>query len=106
MIKPVGQGMNAAIEAAKLRDTAQARTAAPAAQATAAAAAAPANASATAVVQQAIASPAARLASEGAPVDLDKITRIKAAIASGNYPVDPDAIADRMVELDLPRSFN
>jgi negative regulator of flagellin synthesis FlgM len=37
---------------------------------------------------------------------MDKISKIKAAIASGNYPVDADAIADRMVELDLPRSMN
>jgi negative regulator of flagellin synthesis FlgM len=42
------------------------------------------------------------MASEGAPVDMDKIAAIKAAIASGNYPVDADAIAERMIALDLP----
>ena len=47
-------------------------------------------------------SPAARMAAEGAPVDMDKIAAIKSAIASGNYPVNPDAIAERMLELDLP----
>jgi negative regulator of flagellin synthesis FlgM len=32
---------------------------------------------------------------------MDRIAAIKAAIASGNYPVDPAAIAERMVALDL-----
>jgi negative regulator of flagellin synthesis FlgM len=81
-----------AIDAAKLRETAQARSTATAAPATAARAAEGA----------AMTSPAARLAQEGAPIDTDKIQRIKSAIASGNYPVDADAIADRMVDLDLP----
>jgi negative regulator of flagellin synthesis FlgM len=48
------------------------------------------------------ASPAARMAAEGAPVDMDRIAAIKAAIASGNYPVNPSVIADRMMALDLP----
>jgi negative regulator of flagellin synthesis FlgM len=99
MIKPVGQGISPAIDAAKLRETTQARTAAPVAPA------APVVAQ-PAVVQTAVANPAARVAQQGAPIDMDKINRIKAAIASGNYPVDADAIAERMVELDLPRAFN
>lgn len=95
MIKPVGQGMSPAIEAAKLRDTTPAATPATAAQA------------ATVVTQETgMTSPAARVAQQGAPIDMDKISKIKAAIASGNYPVDPEAIADKMVELDLPRSLN
>ncbi|MET0363138.1 MAG: flagellar biosynthesis anti-sigma factor FlgM [Sphingobium sp.] len=97
MIKPVGQAMSAAIESVKLRETTQAnRSAAPATPAT----------TARAAEGAAMTSPAARLAQDGAPIDVEKIARIKAAISSGNYPVDAVAIADRMVELDLPKTFN
>lgn len=95
MIKPVGQNMSAAIDATKLRETTQARASAPVSP--------PAS---SATTERVVANPAARLAQQGAPIDMDKITKIKAAIASGNYPVDADAIADRMVELDLPRKLN
>ena len=44
----------------------------------------------------------AELASAGAPVDAGKIAAIRAAIAEGRYPVDPEKIAARMIELDLP----
>src|SRR3546814_12402470 len=47
-------------------------------------------------------SPASRMAAEGAPVDMDRVAEIKAAIASGNYPVDPDKIDERMMKLALP----
>jgi negative regulator of flagellin synthesis FlgM len=105
MIKPAGQAMSAAIEAAKLRDSVQTRATAQAAS-TAQTAATSDNSTAV-VAEQATASPVTRVAAQGAPLDTDKISRIKAAIASGNYPVDADAIADKMVELDLPsRSFN
>ncbi|HEX7874548.1 MAG TPA: flagellar biosynthesis anti-sigma factor FlgM [Sphingobium sp.] len=96
MIKPVGQAMSAAIEAVKLRETTQARPSVPATPAT----------TARAAEGAAMTSPAARLAQDGAPIDVEKIQRIKAAISSGNYPVDADAIADRMVDLDLPKTFN
>lgn len=95
MIKPVGQAMSAAIEAAKLRESAGAKPSAPVSRATSSSAG-----------EKVATSPAARLASAGAPLDTDKVARIKEAIASGNYPVDADKIADRMVELDLPVSFN
>lgn len=94
MIKPVGQSMSAAIEATKLRETTQTRASVPVAPVSAA------------TTERVVANPAARVAQQGAPIDMEKITRIKAAIASGNYPVDADAIADRMVELDLPRKLN
>lgn len=97
MIKPVGQGISPAIDAAKLRESTQSRTAVPVATPTAPPAA---------TAERVVTTPAARLAQQGAPIDMDKISKIKAAIASGNYPVDADAIADRMVELDLPRSMN
>jgi negative regulator of flagellin synthesis FlgM len=42
------------------------------------------------------------LVSQGAPIDMDKVARIKAAIAEGRYPVNPQVIAQKMIELDLP----
>lgn len=36
-----------------------------------------------------------------APVDGAKVAALKAAIADGSYKVDPDAIAARMIALDL-----
>lgn len=47
-------------------------------------------------------SPAAKLASLGAPVDSDKVASIRARIAAGTYAVDPEAIAAHMIALDLP----
>lgn len=91
MIKSVGQSLNAAVEAAKLRETAQSRSTAKV----------PAEPAAGASVVS-ISTPAARMAAQGAPIDLDRIARIKQAIASGNYPVDPEKIAEKMLDLDLP----
>jgi negative regulator of flagellin synthesis FlgM len=48
------------------------------------------------------ASPAALLAAEGAPIDSDKVASIKAALTAGTYAINPRAIADRMMSLDLP----
>ncbi len=42
------------------------------------------------------------MASAGAPVDAGKVAAIRAAIAEGRYPVDPQRIADSMLALDLP----
>lgn len=88
MIKSVGQNMSAAIEASRLREGGKARTFSD-------------KGSVGVSSFSASASPAARMASEGAPVDMDRVAAIKAAIASGNYPVDPAAIADKMLALDL-----
>ncbi|WP_188063360.1 flagellar biosynthesis anti-sigma factor FlgM [Sphingobium sp. KCTC 72723] len=88
MIKSVGQSISAAIEATRLRESGKTR---------ASTATGPTGSAASA----SSASPAARMAAEGAPVDMDRIAAIKAAIASGNYPVNPSAIAERMVALDL-----
>ena len=38
----------------------------------------------------------------GAPVDSEKVAAIRTAIAEGRYPVDPQKIAARMMEFDLP----
>lgn len=88
MIKSVGQNMSAAIEASRLRDSGKTRASSD-------------KGSVGVSSFSASASPAARMAAEGAPVDMDRVAAIKAAIASGNYPVDPAAIADKMLALDL-----
>jgi len=38
----------------------------------------------------------------GPPIDAAKVSEIKTAIAGGNYPVDPEKIADSMMALDMP----
>lgn len=93
MIKSVGQAINAAVEAAKLRETAQSRSTARVTTEEAPETAKAATLSST---------PAARMAAQGAPIDTARIARIKQAIASGNYPVDPEKIAEKMIDLDLP----
>lgn len=90
MINSVGQSISSAIEANRLREGSKTR----AASAT--------GSTGTTASASTSASPAARMAAEGAPVDMDRIAAIKAAIASGNYPVNPSVIADRMMALDLP----
>ena len=47
-------------------------------------------------------STASGLAAAGAPVDLDKVARIRAGIADGSYKAEPKAIAARMIALDIP----
>jgi len=41
------------------------------------------------------------LVSAGAPVDTAKVAAVRAAIAEGRYAVDPRAIAEKMIALDL-----
>ena len=55
-----------------------------------------------AAVPSILTTPAAELASAGAPVDTDKVAAVRAQIASGNYTIDASAIAKRMMALDLP----
>jgi negative regulator of flagellin synthesis FlgM len=45
----------------------------------------------------------AYLVALGPPVDTDKVSALRTAIAEGRYRVDPDAIADRMIAADLSR---
>ena len=49
-----------------------------------------------------VATPAATLAAQGAPVDGAKVEAIRAKIAAGTFRIDPQAIADRMIATDLP----
>lgn len=90
MIKSVGPAHSAAVEAAKLRESGQTR--------------APTKVSSEAASDTApsVSTPAARMAAQGAPIDMERIARVKQAIASGNYPVDPEKIAEKMLDLDLP----
>jgi negative regulator of flagellin synthesis FlgM len=90
MINSVGQASIAALEAQKLREGGKARAT------TSVAAGVSTEDAGTA------SSPASRMAAEGAPVELDRVAAIKAAIASGNYPINPALIAEKMLELDLP----
>ncbi len=90
MIKSVGQMIGSPVDLAKLREGGKARAAS--------------AVSADAPVQGGAGSastPASRIAAEGAPVDMDRVAAIKEAIASGNYPVDANRIAERMIALDL-----
>lgn len=48
-------------------------------------------------------STAALLAGEHAPVDGAKVAALRAAIADGSYRIDPRALAEKMIALDLPR---
>jgi negative regulator of flagellin synthesis FlgM len=45
---------------------------------------------------------ASELAAQGAPIDSAKVASIREAIANGTYKIDAKAIANRMIELDLP----
>ena len=47
-------------------------------------------------------SPAAALAASGPPVDAARVAEIREQIASGTYKADPQAIASKMIALDLP----
>jgi negative regulator of flagellin synthesis FlgM len=48
--------------------------------------------------------PAAELAASGPPVDVDKVAQVRAMIANGSYNLDIQAIANRMIDIDiLPR---
>ena len=49
-----------------------------------------------------VTTPAAELAAQGAPIDSAKVASIREAIANGTYKINAKAIANRMIELDLP----
>lgn len=89
MVDSIGQARASALNSIKLRESAKSQPAA---------SVGPDGASETGEAQ----SPAARMAAEGAPVDAARIAEIKAAIANGDYPVDPEKIAEKMIDLDLP----
>jgi negative regulator of flagellin synthesis FlgM len=90
MIKSLGGQVGAALDATQLRASGKTR------------AADLLSSGATPETSGATATPAARMAALGAPIDSDRVAEIRVAIASGNYPIDPARIADRMLALDLP----
>jgi len=93
MIKSITQSIGAPVDLAKLREGGKARAASAVTDGLGGTGGAAASAS----------TPSARMAAEGAPVDMDRVAAIKEAIASGNYPVNADAIAEKMIALDLDR---
>ncbi len=90
MIKSIGQGASVAVETARLRESAKA------------ASSAKATASVERGTSSSVSSTVSRMAGEGAPIDSARIERVKTAIASGDYPVDAERIASKMLDLDLP----
>ncbi len=46
--------------------------------------------------------PAGRFAKLGPPIDVNRVSEIRAAIADGSYTVDADRLAAAMLALDLP----
>ncbi|MDB5738075.1 MAG: flagellar biosynthesis anti-sigma factor FlgM [Sphingomonas bacterium] len=42
-----------------------------------------------------------QMAAQGAPIDSGRIEALRAAIKSGSYRIDPQAIAGRMIDTDL-----
>jgi flagellar biosynthesis anti-sigma factor FlgM len=44
------------------------------------------------------------LLAEGAPIDTKKVEAIQSLIQAGAYPIDPRAIAAKMIALDFPGS--
>ena len=43
----------------------------------------------------------AQMAAEGAPIETDRVSALKAAIKAGTYKADPQAIASTMIKADL-----
>ena len=66
-----------------------------------AAAAAPAGSAASADRSNGAGGIVSELVAMGPPVDGDKVSAIRQAIAEGRYSVDPDAIAERMIAAEF-----
>lgn len=66
-------------------------------------ASAPAGGAAAGTRRTAAGGVVAELVSSGAPVDGDKVSAIRQAIAEGRYRVDPEGIAEQMIRVDLGR---
>lgn len=90
MIKSVGPSVGSPVDLGKARESGKPK-----------ATSAVGHGNSVAAVASSSATPIARMAAEGAPVDIEKVAAIKDAIAAGKYPVDADKIAERMIALDL-----
>ncbi|WBO22128.1 flagellar biosynthesis anti-sigma factor FlgM [Sphingomonas abietis] len=49
----------------------------------------------------AVSTTVSQLASQGAPIDSDRVSALKAAIKAGTYKADPHAIAQAMISADM-----
>ena len=62
---------------------------------------APVEKTAAKATEQTAPNPAAALAASGPPVDVDKVAKVRAMIANGSYNLDIQAIANRMIDIDI-----
>lgn len=44
------------------------------------------------------------MAALGMPIDMQRVTAVRNAIADGHYPIDPTMVADKMIAFDLAGS--
>ena len=51
--------------------------------------------------RDAVSTTVSRIAAQGAPIDVDRVSALKAAIRSGQYRADPQAIAGGMINSDM-----
>ncbi len=49
----------------------------------------------------AVSTTVSQLAAQGAPIDMDRVSALKAAIRAGTYKADPQAISRAMISGDL-----
>lgn len=61
----------------------------------------PARAGAAAEDRASISNTVAQMAAEGAPIETDRVSALKAAIRAGTYKADPQAIAKAMINSDM-----
>ena len=55
-------------------------------------------------VSGALAGAIQHMVQQGMPIDLQRVVEVRNAIADGQYPVDPDMIAEKIIEFDRPTS--
>ncbi len=49
----------------------------------------------------AVSTTGSQMAALGAPVDVDRVTALRTAIKAGQYRIDPQAIAQKMISTDM-----
>lgn len=88
MIKGVGLGPSSRIEPVRTRAAEQGG-------------AAPTGVSAKPGAHESAGTALSQMLADGPPVDSDRVAELRARIAEGSYAVDPGAIAEKMIALDL-----
>ncbi|MFM6854174.1 MAG: flagellar biosynthesis anti-sigma factor FlgM [Sphingopyxis sp.] len=101
MVDPVGNKASGPVRPVRSAATAATQGAAASTQASSAA---PVQVVAPGDTSQgnAVNSLVAALVGQGAPIDMTKVQQVRNAIAQGQYPIDADKLAAKMIELDLP----